>query len=63
MLMVVDAISDLYFSAQLFTSPLYDKLELNWKYTYVILCSVGMLGWMTMAGYKAAKVTYCYGWH
>jgi hypothetical protein len=56
LLMVVDAISDLYFGLQLFTSPLYDKLALRWKIAYVSSCALGIFGWVSIAAFKTVKV-------
>ena len=49
LLMVIDAISDMYFALQLFTSSSYDELEMSWKLTYVILVSIGVFGWLVIA--------------
>merc|ERR1711865_1165283 len=42
------------------SSPLYETLEIEWKYTYIILVSIGMLGWMGMAAYQSAKYHHYY---
>ena len=55
LLMVVDAISDMYFGLQLFTSENYLGIELGWRIAYVGLCSLGIFGWVFIAAVKAIR--------